>query len=365
MKEPTSLYVHIPFCHHLCSYCDFSKVLYEEGWCFSYLSALKKELERRLWKPRPLKTLYIGGGSPSALSLEELRVLFSMLEGYISTDTEVTFEANPEDLTSDKLTYLLSAGVNRLSLGIESSIEKYLRLMGRHHSFELAKEKIKLARRLGFRRISADLIYALPFESFEEVEKEVASFLSLGLDHYSAYTLSVSPGTRFHNEGIKEMDDENGARLYMRLTSLFQEAGYRRYEVSNFARNGDYSRHNLVYWHDEPYFAVGLGASGYLGKMRYTNTRNLHKYLDGNYEGESELLDRESLKHDFFLTGLRLEEGLNLSEYRKRFSEDFEKTYKDALTKLEKEGLVFLEGDRLKATEKGFLLLDLILLELF
>lgn len=363
--EPSSLYVHIPFCHHLCAYCDFPKVLYAKAWGFSYLEALEKELTWRKVPKRPLRTLYLGGGSPSALSLEELTALFRILSPYFDEKTEVSFEANPEDLSEEKLLFLKEAGVSRLSIGIESSLPKYLLLMGRHHSFEDAKQALERAKRLGFRRLSADLIYGLPLEAPEEAREEAKNFLSLGLTHYSAYSLSVHPGTRFYNRGIKEMEEGACADLYEALLSAFREAGFERYEVSNFAKDGDYSRHNLVYWRDEPYFAVGLGASGYVGRVRYTNTRNLSSYLKGDFEAEREVLTPQSEKEDFFLTNLRLAKGFSLSRYKERFGEDFEKRYEKEIEPLKAHGLLETKDGFARATDRGLLLLDQILLALF
>lgn len=361
---PSSLYIHIPFCRHLCAYCDFPKVVYDQRWGFSYLKALKMELDS--FAPKgPFKTVYIGGGTPSALSKEELTVLLSMVRPYLSNASEFTLEANPEDLNEEKLSLLLDFGVNRLSVGIESSTERLLALMNRRHSFEEAKKGLELAKRLGFKRLSADLIYGLPGESLAELDTDINAFLGLDIDHLSAYCLSVNPMTAFYNDDIKEMEEEKASIQYERILGRFREAGYRRYEVSNFARKGDLSRHNLVYWHDEEYIGIGLGASGYVGKKRYTNTKNLARYLLLDWSRTEETLTKESELEDFFLTNLRLDDGFSLADFEKRFGFSFLDRYGNVFEKERQLGLLALKEGRLFATDRGLEILDSVLLSLF
>ena len=361
---PHSLYVHIPFCHHLCSYCDFSKVLYEERWCFSYMEALKKEIASYPIK-KPLRTIYIGGGTPSLLPSFALQDLLFFLKPYSDENTEWTLEANPEDLTEEKLTLLLKGGVNRLSIGIESSSPRLLSLMGRKHSFLDAKEAVQKAKRIGFKRISCDMIYGLPEESLEELENDIHNFLDLDVNHLSAYSLSVNPGTLFFNEGYKEMDEESSGIQYETILEAFRQAGFRRYEISNFAKENDFSMHNLVYWHDEEYFGAGLGASGYWKRTRYRNTKNLSKYLAGDYLGEKETLSTESELEDFFLTNLRLDDGFALKTFRNRFGFEFLSRYRKPFENLSQKKLLLSKDGRVFATDRGLEILDSVLLELF
>lgn len=360
----SSLYIHIPFCHHLCSYCDFSKLLFKESWASSYLEALFNEIKGYNIN-KPLKTIYIGGGTPTSLNKEQLEKLLYFLSPYKNEDTEFTIEANPEDLKEDKLLLLKDKGINRLSIGVESSKTKFLRLMERNHTFLEAYEGIKLAKKIGFKRISADFIYALPSETLEEAIEEVKAFLTLDLTHLSAYCLSINPMTKFHNLGYKELDEEEAGLQYEAICRILEEGGFKRYEISNFAKNNDVSRHNLVYWRDEEYYGAGLGASGYINKVRYQNTKNLRTYLKGNYCASKEIINqREELK-EFFLTNLRLVEGFSLTTFEKRFGFPFIKKYESSFNKLSKNGLLKIENNRLLATNRGLELLDQILLELF
>ena len=360
-----SLYVHIPFCAHICGYCDFTKVLYQEEWAFSYIERLKEQLDS-LNIDKPLKTVYVGGGTPTALPSSLLKEILSKLSTYLNkNDYEFTVEANPENLDDEKLSIMRECEVNRLSIGIESTHLKFLKLMGRPHTFEEAKAKVELAKKHGFNNISCDLIYGLPTETLEDVKQDVVGLLSLDVPHLSTYCLSVNPGTVWHNKGYKEMDDGEAADQYELILKEFRKAGYKRYEVSNFAKPGYESRHNLVYWRDEEYYAAGLGASGYLDGERYTFTKNLLSYLKGSFEGERETLSSKDNKEEFFLTHLRLEEGFLDADYTKRFGVSFFEEFKKQYESLKSDGLLTSEQGRIYCTDKGMLLLDRVLISLF
>lgn len=361
--DPQSLYLHIPFCDHLCAYCDFPKVLFQERWAFLYLQELKKEIESK--GISQVETLYVGGGTPTALPEPLLKDLLSFLRPYLSNSGEFTVEANPENLSDAKLRLLLDYGVNRLSLGIESSQGKYLALMGRHHTFFQAETAIKKARQIGFQNINADLIYALPGESLAELSMDIEAFLSLNTDHLSAYCLSINPGTVFHNRGFHEMNDDSAADQYEKILSSFRDAGFDRYEVSNFCRQGKESRHNLTYWRDEEYYAAGMGACGYEKGIRYDNTKNLQEYLKGHWRAQEEKIDEKSGLEYFFLTNLRLEKGFTEASFRQRFGFDFGVRYASAKNRLIEEGLCEEIDGSFRATDRGLLLLDRILLELY
>lgn len=360
-----SLYVHIPFCSHICGYCDFTKVLYRSEWVFSYVESLNKQLDS-LGIKGPLKTIYVGGGTPSTLPNDLLKNLLEKLYRYLDpNDYEFTVEANPESLDKEKLLIMRNAGVNRLSIGLQSSNEKFLKLMGRHHTFKQGAEIVKLAKEYGFDNITCDLIYGLPSEKEEDVKRDIEALLELELPHLSTYCLSISKGTSWHKDGYKEMDDEEAAIQYELILKELRKAGYKRYEVSNFAKPGYESRHNMTYWKDKEYYAAGLGASGYLNGERFTYTKNLNSYLKGDYEGEREVVSLDEQIEEFFLTNLRLEAGFNIEDFNKRFSFDFKEKYKEELDKLVKDELLVLDYSNVRPTDKGILLLDRVLLALF
>ena len=361
----SSLYIHIPFCAHICAYCDFSKVLYDENWAFSYIEELKKEVCSYSLQKNQLKTIYIGGGTPTCLKKELLKELLSFLSPYLKADGEFTIEGNPEDITDELLAILKEGGINRISLGMESSSKKYLTLMGRKHSYQDVKNAVELIKKRGFENISVDLIYALPGEKLSVLKEDIAAMLALNIPHLSAYSLTINPGTSFYNKGFKEMDDSLEADMYDLLLSSFRKAGYERYEVSNFAKPSFYSRHNLTYWHDDEYYGCGLGASGYVNGIRYTNTRSLSVYLKGKYRAEEEKLSVESQLEDFFLTNLRLKTGFTKKSFEMRFGYSFFTKFSTPFLKLQKDGLIQENSDSIFVSDKGMLLLDRVLVELF
>jgi oxygen-independent coproporphyrinogen-3 oxidase len=278
---------------------------------------------------------------------------------------EFSFEANPENFSKEKAEILRQYGVNRLSFGVESANRSLLHLMGRHHTFRKAQLAVRIARKAGFDNISCDLIYGLPGESLAILQQDIDALLSFHSEHLSTYCLSVNPGTAFYNEGVKEMDQALAADQYDLILSALRKAGYDRYEVSNFAKDGHVSQHNLTYWKDEPYYGAGLGAAGYIDNIRYSNTRSLSAYLKGIRHVEEEVVTPEEDKKYFFLTNLRLEEGFTFAAYTARFGSDFRLEYQTPLQKLKAQGLLKEDSARVYPTDQGILLLDRVLLALY
>ena len=356
---PSSLYVHIPFCSSLCAYCDFPKVLYRNDWAESYLSALFREIELR--KIGKVKTIYVGGGTPSCLPFSSLEKLLSFLSPHLEQGGEFSFEANPESLTKEKACLLHRLGVNRVSLGVESSLPSFLKKLKRNHTFEDAVEAVQNLREAGITNLNADWMIALPGETLGDLKKEERAFLSLGVDHLSVYTLILEEGTLFSLQKVKPLKEEEEAAQFEEVLSCLREAGYERYEVSNFCRNGKKCLHNLVYWKDEEFYGVGMGASGFVDGRRYANTRSLSSYIKG--EG-LEIASDVSGEEDFLLTNLRLQEGFSLAHFKNRCGRDFLAAYGDKLAKLEKEGLLKRWRGSIVPTDRGIELLDYVLLTL-
>jgi oxygen-independent coproporphyrinogen-3 oxidase len=363
VSSPRALYVHIPFCEHLCAYCDFAKVLYRPDWAFSYVEELKKEFAAS--GIGLVDTLYIGGGTPSVLTPSLLADLLAFLAPHLAPGGEFTVEGNPENLDEEKLVLLRSYGVNRLSLGVESASARLLALMGRHHSFAEAESVVVTAKRLGFPRINCDLIYGLPKETPSELEADIAALLKLKVGHLSTYCLTIHPGTAFFNEGYKEMGQDEAADSYELILRRLRAEGYDRYEVSNFARPGEESRHNLVYWHDEPYYGLGLGASGYVDGVHYDNTRSLRLYLQGKWRASEEKETPKDALEYYFLTNLRLEKGFSLGAFQEKFGFSFLQKYAAPVAALQSRGLLEVTPERVAPTDQGILLLDEILLALY
>lgn len=358
-----SLYIHIPFCEHLCPYCDFTKLFYFEKFSKPYLEALFKEIDS--YHLKKMDTIYIGGGTPTSLNDIEFESLLKKVSNLLKDGGEFTCEANVENLTPQKLSLMARYGVNRLSIGIQSTHDKRLSQIGRFHTFEKAMEVIKNAREAGFRNINIDLMYGFPGQTLDEVKDDVNNIISLKTEHISIYSLIVSPGTLFFQKNIKEQNQDDSRLFYDTILKLMREAGFERYEISNFSKPGYESRHNLVYWHNQEYYGVGLGASGYIDGVRYKNTDNLEQYLKGNFVSETEKVDTKLLHEYFLMTHLRLKEGFSLDEYRELFNEDFVQKYQSIVDEYVDRKLAQISGGKFAFTDDGLMVMDTLILRLF
>lgn len=309
-----SVYIHIPFCNSICSYCDFCKLYYHKKLVCEYLIVLEKEI--LLNPPRKkIKTLYIGGGTPSALSKEELQKLSDIIKHFsFSSHYEFTFECNIESITEAKLKLLKKMGVTRISYGVETFHSKHLVYLNRHHTKQEVFEKIELTKNY-FSNINVDLMYALKEETIEELKEDLKELLNLKIPHISTYSLMIEPHTVLYNKKEVPISEDLDYEMYQTICSILESYGYQHYEVSNFALPGFESKHNLVYWNNEQYYGYGLGASGYLEKKRYTNTRSIQNYLKGNYKCEEVVLTKkEQMQEEVFL-GLRKIKGIDTNAF--------------------------------------------------
>ncbi len=321
----SSVYIHIPFCRSICSYCDFCKFLYNEKWTYVYLKALKSEVVDR-YMGDDIKTIYIGGGTPSVLSLKEIKRLLDITK-LLKTNNllEFTFECNLEDINEELLLLLKQYGVNRLSIGIESFDKDNLKFMERNAEFRDAEEKIKLCRSLGFNNINLDLMYAIPGESLKTLKKDLSLFMKLKPNHLSCYSLILEEHTKAYVNNASYIEEETDYLMYKHICNTLDSANH--YEISNYAIPGYESIHNLVYWNNEEYYGFGIGASGYIDKIRYTNTRNLKDYLLGNYVKEKEIIgEKDDMDYEIML-GLRKLEGINIKDFKKKYNKDIMDVY--------------------------------------
>lgn len=329
-----SVYIHIPFCNSICTYCDFCKVYRSDRWINLYLDSLSKEIEKN-YRGQVVKSLYIGGGTPSCLGINYLKKLFSILGVFnLADDAEISFEANSEDLSLEVLEYLASR-VNRLSIGVQSFDEDILKLLGRKVNYS----NIVLAKKY-FSNISVDLIYGFNEESKDVLIKDLEKVISLDVPHISVYNLIVEPNTKLYISGYKKNDED----IYSEeiINNILKANGYNHYEVSNYARVGFESKHNLVYWNNDEYYGFGLGACGYVDGVRYENTRSLNKYLDGKCVYESHKLDfNEKLQNEFIL-GFRKLKGINKKIFKRKYGFDI-KSVRVVCELLEKDEI--LEND--------------------
>lgn len=305
-----AVYIHIPFCLHKCEYCDFTSFSGKLNWKKRYLEALYQEIS--LYEHSYYDTIYFGGGTPSLLEGKEIAKILELLPH--DEKTEITVECNPKTLNLKKLQDYFEIGVNRLSIGIQSMNEKYLKMLGRLHTVQEAKEVFQMAREIGFQNISVDMMFALPTQTLEEVEEDIENFLCLDADHISIYSLIWEENTPFFQKlekGIyQRTENDVEAEMYQKIIETMKENSYEHYEISNFAKSGYFSRHNQKYWQNQNYLGIGLGASGYLEEIRYSNDRDFEHYFSNVNKNrfpreEEEILNAEMIEQYRYLLGFR------------------------------------------------------------
>lgn len=349
-----SCYIHIPFCKKICSYCDFCKIFYNDMFVDKYLDSLENEINA-YYKNEVLDTLYIGGGTPSSLSLKQLERLFSILSKLNRSKTlEFTIECNIEDITEDKLILFKNNGINRLSIGIESFNEDNLKFMERP---SINIDNIYLAKKY-FDNINMDLIYALPSETLDILNSDLDKVLELEPKHISIYSLIIEPNTKIKD--IKPIDDELDYDMYKLICNRL--SSYNHYEVSNFAKEGYESKHNLTYWNNEEYYGFGLGASGYLNDIRYTNTKSINNYIKNEYNRVEEHLTIEDKEKYELIMGFRKLRGINLDTYKNKHNKDLLEN--PIINKLLKENKLTVKDNYIFINEDYFYLQNNILIEL-
>ncbi|MBM7716322.1 oxygen-independent coproporphyrinogen-3 oxidase [Bacillus thermophilus] len=361
-------YIHIPFCEHICHYCDFNKFYLHTQPVDEYLDMLEKEFSiySELYPYASLETVFVGGGTPTSLNERQLETLCKAIKRHLPyKEGEFTFEANPGDLSEEKLKILKSYGVNRLSIGVQSFNDELLEKIGRSHRAADVYRSVDLARKEGFTNISIDLIYALPGQTEEDFLKTIREALALELPHYSGYSLIVEPKTVFYNllrKGkLKLPGEELEARMYEDLMDSMEKNGLCQYEISNFSKPGFESKHNLVYWNNEPYFGFGAGAHGYVNAKRYANYGPLKKYMEPLAAGtlpiftEHEVTPREAMEEEMFL-GLRKKDGVNMICFQDKFSAHPKEVFGREIARLISKQLLTEKGDRLQLTKQGLFL---------
>ncbi|MDO5760561.1 MAG: radical SAM family heme chaperone HemW [Bacteroidota bacterium] len=369
-----SLYIHIPFCHHKCIYCDFYSIAQKFDHS-KYIDALEREMEHRkdfFEKKETLSSVYFGGGTPSILSIKDLGRIFEKIVFYfsLSKDCEITFEANPENISFPYARDLRQIGFNRISLGVQSFDDKTLRLINRSHTSALAKSSIEILKNSEFENISIDLISNLPYSDLEHWKKNLEIFLSYDLPHISCYTLMREEGTmldKLLKKNKLTLLEESQQIEQMEFTMDFmQKYNYAHYETSSFALEGFHSRHNMSYWTFEKYLGLGAGAHSYNGKERFWNIADVYKYtenvLNTNFDSicEKEFLSTKNKYNEYIMLTARLSKGLSLEFVKKHFAEYYVYFFQQT-TKLIKEGLI---NKDLSPTRKGWLLQDSIILAL-
>lgn len=366
INSSTSAYIHIPFCRHLCYYCDFNKVYLEGQPVDEYIEMLLREMALTL-ATQPITsapTLYIGGGTPTVLTEKQLDRLLGGINQLFPMETveEFTIEANPGDLTKGKLQVMKDHGIDRLSMGVQTFDDKLLKKIGRRHTAADVYDSMKLLEHEGFDNVSIDLIYALPGQSLASFRDTLKRALELDLPHYSLYSLILENKTMFMNwvrQGKMTLpDQEEEALMFEETIKAMETDGLHQYEISNFAKTGRESKHNKIYWHNEHYFGFGAGASGYLGRERYKNFGPIQHYLEPLRQNQLPIYERETLtrnnqmEEEMFL-GLRLKEGVSKAHFAEKFGVSLATVYGPVVDELLNKGWLEQIGERLRLSKTG------------
>ncbi len=335
-------YIHIPFCNSICAYCDFCKLLKNEKIVDSYLMHLEREI-KSLYKDELLETIYIGGGTPSCLSLSQLNKLFAILKK-IKKDKniEYTIECNFDTITPQKLQLFRENGINRLSFGLESINAKNLALLERNESKKKVKDVIVLCKKMGFKNINVDLMYAIPGETMVDLEKDIDFVLSLNISHISTYSLIIEDHTKLAINNVDYISQDLDEAMYQLICKKLKDK-YIHYEISNFSLENYQSKHNLCYWKNKNYYGFGLGASSYLKNKRINNTRSLTKYLHDEYILDYEILTKADIMSYEMILGLRLLKGVNKQEFKYKYQKNIEDVF--PIKKLLQEKLICDDGN--------------------
>ena len=366
--KPSSAYVHIPFCTQICYYCDFSKVFIKNQPVDAYLEHLIQET--RSYEIGKLRTLYIGGGTPTALSAQQLAYLLTELPKVmdLSEVEEFTIEANPGDLDPDKIAVLKVSQVNRVSLGVQTFDNKMLKKIGRSHQEQDIYDNIRHLKQAGFDNISIDLIYALPGQTMDQVKENVAKAIDLDIPHMSLYSLILENHTVFMNRmrrgKLPLPKEELEAEMFEYIIEELEKGGFEHYEISNFSKPGFESRHNLVYWDNAEYYGLGAGASGYVDGIRYKNHGPIRHYLEAVEAGKARIIEEhltleEKMEEELFL-GLRKKSGVSKARFEEKFGVSFDQRYGQVVASLTEQGLLVPDDKQVRMTKRGLFLGDTV-----
>lgn len=368
------IYIHIPFCKQKCFYCDFLSFCDKTESIDKYIECMKKEIKLKSNKKGfIIDTIYIGGGTPSVIDGKLIReVLETIRESFIiDKEAEITIEVNPGTVNEEKLKIYKESGINRISIGLQSTNNSLLEMLGRIHTYEEFLECFKLARHNGFKNINIDLIIGLPNQMLEDINESIERISNLNPEHISVYSLIVEEGTKISRDiekGILILPEEEFERkMYWRVKENLASNGYIHYEISNFAKEGYESKHNMNCWNQKEYLGFGASAHSYINHIRYSNIESLDKYIDNINKGQieknkevHEIQDMDSSKKEYMLLGLRKIDGVNITEFKNKFADNPIYLFRKELSKLAKEDLIEIDENSIKLTNKGLDLANLV-----
>ncbi|KOR88354.1 radical SAM family heme chaperone HemW [Paenibacillus solani] len=367
-QRTEAVYIHIPFCTNKCFYCDFNSYVLKDQPVMDYLRALDKEMELTVsaHPPGTIKSIFVGGGTPTVLKPNEMEYFLQSVKRHFpnwSDDIEFSMEANPGTTDLEKLSVMREGGVNRISFGVQAFQNTLLSGIGRIHDTDDVYRSLENARTAGFNNMSIDLMFGLPNQTLDMLAESIDKALELGLPHYSIYSLKVEENTLFHTMYQRNQlplpDEEDELNMYLLLMDRMKAAGYKQYEISNFAKPGFESRHNMTYWRNEDYYGLGAGAHGYIGRQRHVNIKGVNPYNEAANQGlprlESFEVSKEEAMEDFLMVGLRVLDGVSGSRFRQQFGISMEEVFAKPLNKMLGAGLLDSTDDGYKLSSKGIL----------
>ena len=365
------IYIHIPFCKQKCYYCDFVSYCNKDNLIEKYIQAVKNEIQLQEIKT-DIDTIYIGGGTPSYIEAKYIKeILEEIKTKNVSKEAEITIEVNPGTVTLDKLQEYKNCGINRLSIGLQSTQNNLLKTIGRIHNFEEFLETYKMARKVGFKNINVDLMLGLPNQKISDLKESLEKVLELKPEHISVYSLIVEENTPIADKIEKNElilpEEETERNMYWYVKNTLELNGFHHYEISNFAKKGFESKHNLNCWEQQEYIGIGTSAHSYVENVRYSNTENLEKYIDNIEQGTPEnnkiiheVQNENDKKKEFMLLGLRKIDGIKISEFKKAFGDNPIYLFRNELKKLSDEELIEIDDDIIRLTNKGINLANLV-----
>lgn len=374
-KKDLGVYIHIPFCLQKCKYCDFLSFVSDEKTMKKYVKSLCEEIRGFFLREKDYQviTVYLGGGTPSILKAEWTKEILTALKeaAVLADNVEISTEANPGTLTEEKLKQYKECGINRLSIGLQTTVEKELQYLGRIHSYEQFLEGYHLARKAGFENINIDLMSAVPYQTMESWKATLDRILALKPEHISGYSLIVEEGTPFYeDEKLDQLipDEDTEREMYKITETKLLEQGYHRYEVSNYSLTGKECAHNILYWRRGDYIGFGLGAASCIRDMRFKNTDSMEEYLEQswkeyNQRDEFELLSLEEQMAEEMILGLRMTKGISKEAFYNRYGVDMDSVYGEIIKKHKKNGLLIEENDFIRFTKQGLDLSNIVLCE--
>jgi len=362
--QEIGIYIHIPFCKQKCSYCDFTSFANRNEYVNEYIKKLKEEINSENLSKYKITTVYIGGGTPSYIDSKYIREILELINK--KDCQEITIEINPGTVNKQKLQDYYNAGINRLSIGLQTTNDKLLKTIGRIHTFEDFCKTYKLAREVGFKNINVDLMIGLPTQTIKDVKDSLNILININPEHISVYSLILEEGTvleQMVNSGeLKMIDEELEREMYWNVKQRLEKEGFKHYEISNFAKENYESKHNLNCWEQKEYLGFGLSAHSYINKTRYSNTEILSRYLENAKENRQthEIQEEEAERKEYMLLGLRKLDGINIQKFKNKFIENPIYIYREELNKLAQGKLIEIDTNNIKLTNKGIDLANLV-----